>query len=180
MHQTFESNNTMKGFIQLYTGNGKGKTTAAFGLALRAAGAGKRVFIAQFVKGMHYSEMESVKRLPEIILRQFGRDCFIKTDPTPEDISAAQKGLTEVSDYISGNMADVVILDEICIALHYHLIAEDELLRLLSGKPDEMEIILTGRYATRGLYDIADLITEMNEIRHYYQKGVEARPGIEF
>lgn len=170
----------MKGYIHLYTGNGKGKTTAAFGLALRAVGAGKHVFIAQFVKGMHYSELEAVKRFPEIVLKQYGLDCFIINEPTQDDIDAAQIGMTEASESIIINKADMVILDEICIALHYHLIAEEELLKLLSRKPAEMEIILTGRYATPGLYDIADLITEMKEIKHYYQNGIEARKGIEF
>ena len=170
----------MKGYIHLYTGNGKGKTTAAFGLALRAVGAGKRVFIAQFVKGLHYSELEAVKRFPEIVLKQYCLDCFIINEPTQDDIDAAQKGLIEASASIIQNKADMVILDEICIALHYHLIAEEELLKLLSRKPAEMEIILTGRYASPGLYDIADLITEMKEIKHYYQNGTEARKGIEF
>ncbi len=170
----------MKGYIHLYTVNGKGKTTAAFGLALRAVGAGKRVFIAQFVKGLHYSELEAVKRFPEIVLKQYGLDCFIINEPTQDDIDAAQIGMTEASESIIINKADMVILDEICIALHYHLIAEEELLKLLSRKPAEMEIILTGRYATPGLYDIADLITEMKEIKHYYQNGIEARKGIEF
>jgi cob(I)alamin adenosyltransferase len=172
----------MSGFIHLYTGNGKGKTTAAFGLALRSAGAGRRVFIAQFVKGMHYSELDVIKRIPEIELKQYGLDCFIVNEPTQKDIDAAQQGLTEVTEYILEQKADMVILDEICIALHYQLIAEEEeeVLKLLARKPAEMEIILTGRYATPRLYEIADLITEMHEIRHYYQKGVEARKGIEF
>lgn len=172
----------MSGFIHLYTGNGKGKTTAAFGLALRSAGAGRRVFIAQFVKGMHYSELDVIKRIPEIELKQYGLDCFIVNEPTQKDIDAAQQGLTEVTEYILEQKADMVILDEICIALHYQLIAEEEeeVLKLLARKPAEMEIILTGRYATPRLYEIADLITEMHEIRHYYQKGVEARKRIEF
>jgi len=171
----------MSGFIHLYTGNGKGKTTAAFGLALRSAGAGRRVFIAQFVKGMHYSELDVIKRIPEIELKQYGLDCFIVNEPTQKDIDAAQQGLTEVTEYILEQKADMVILDEICIALHYQLIAEEEeVLKLLARKPAEMEIILTGRYATPRLYEIADLITEMHEIRHYYQKGLEARKGIEF
>lgn len=170
----------MKGYIHLYTGNGKGKTTAAFGLALRAAGSGMRVFIAQFVKGMHYSELEAVKRFPEIALKQYGLDCFIVNEPTREDIDAAQKGLQEVTENILNHTADMVILDEICIALHYHLLAEEDVIHLLSRKPEDMEIILTGRYATPGLYDVADLVTEMQEIKHYYQKGIQAREGIEF
>jgi len=170
----------MKGFIHLYTGNGKGKTTAALGLALRAAGADKTVFIAQFVKGMHYSEIEALKSLPAIELKQFGLDCFIVNQPTREDIEAARKGLEEVTGIIADGKNDMVILDEVCIALHYHLFNINEVLSLLKSKPEKMEIVLTGRYAPPELYEIADLVTEMNEIKHYYQEGIEARRGIEF
>jgi len=170
----------MKGFIHLYTGNGKGKTTAALGLALRAAGAGKTVFMAQFVKGMHYSELDALKSFPAIETKQFGLDCFIVNQPTQEDIGAARKGLEKVSSIIRDNNYDMVILDEICIALYYHLFEMDIVLELLKAKPEKMEIILTGRYAPPELYEIADLVTEMNEIKHYYQKGIEARKGIEY
>jgi cob(I)alamin adenosyltransferase len=170
----------MKGFIHLYTGNGKGKTTAALGLALRAAGAGKTVYMVQFVKGMHYSEFEALKKLPAIEVKQFGLDCFIVNQPTRDDIDAAQKGLEEVSLIIRRNIKDMVILDEVCIALYYNLFKVDEVLSLLKDKPEEMEIVLTGRYAPQELYEIADLVTEMNEIKHYYRNGIEAREGIEF
>jgi cob(I)alamin adenosyltransferase len=170
----------MKGYIHLYTGNGKGKTTASLGLALRAAGAGRRIFIGQFVKGMHYSELESLKRFPEIQLVQYGLDCFIVNQPTQKDIDAARKGLKEVSEMIAQNKYDLVILDEICIALHYHLFKIEEVLGILKTKPENMEIVMTGRFAPPELYVIADLITEMKEIKHYYNKGIEARKGIEF
>lgn len=170
----------MKGYIHLYTGNGKGKTTAAFGLALRAVGAGKRVFIAQFVKGMHYAEIDSIQRFPEIELKQYGLDCFIVNEPTQDDIDAARVGLEEVSHIIAHNSVNMLILDEICIALHYHLFEISEVIELLKNKPEEMEIVLTGRYAPPELYEIADLVTEMTEIKHYYNQGVEARKGIEF
>jgi len=170
----------IKGYIHLYTGNGKGKTTAAIGLAIRAVGAGKRVFIAQFVKGMHYSELDTLKRIPEIDIRQYGLDCFIKNKPTQKDIDAARTGLAEVAKVLSKKGFDVVILDEICIALHYHLVEDEEVLNLLKAKPEEMEIILTGRYASKAMYKIADLVTEMNEIKHYYNDGVQARKGIEY
>lgn len=170
----------MKGYIHLYTGNGKGKTTAAFGLALRAVGAGKRVFIAQFVKGMHYAELDAIKRFPEIELKQYGLDCFIVNEPTQEDIDAARVGLKEVSQIIADNSVNMLILDEICIALHYHLFEIAEVIELLKNKPEEMELVLTGRYAPPELYEIADLVTEMTEIKHYYNQGVEARKGIEF
>lgn len=169
-----------KGHIHLYTGNGKGKTTAAIGLSIRAVGAGKRVFIAQFVKGMHYSELDTLKRISEIEIKQYGLDCFIKNKPTQKDIEAAQIGLAEVAKVLSENSFDVLVLDEICIALHYYLFEEEEVLSLLKAKPDDMEIVLTGRYAPRALYEIADLVTEMNEIKHYFNKGVQARKGVEY
>jgi cob(I)alamin adenosyltransferase len=170
----------MSGYIHLYTGNGKGKTTAALGLALRAAGVGKSVFIAQFVKGMHYSELDALKRFPEIELKQYGLDCFIVKEPTQKDIEAARKGLAEVTAIIAENKTDLVILDELCIALHYHLFDIQEVLALLRSKPDQMEIVMTGRYAPTELYDAADLVTEMTEIKHYFNKGIKARKGIEF
>lgn len=170
----------MAGYIHLYTGNGKGKTTAALGLALRAVGAGEKVFIAQFVKGMHYAELDALKRLPEIELKQYGLDCFIVNQPTQDDIDAARKGLDEVAKIIAQNKFEIVILDEICIALFYHLFEIDQVLTILNTKPVETEIILTGRYAPAELYEIADLVTEMTEIKHYYTKGIKARKGIEY
>jgi len=170
----------MKGYIQLYTGNGKGKSTAAFGLALRAAGAGKKVLIAQFVKGMRYSELDALEHIPEIEVRQYGLDCFIINKPTVADIEAARKGFSEASGLIRNDVYDLVVLDEICIALYYNLIGIEEVLVLLEQKPPEMELVLTGRYAPEALVEKADLVTEMKEIRHYYAKGVEARKGIEY
>lgn len=175
-----KSKNSTKGYIHLYTGNGKGKTTAAIGLAVRAAGAGKRVFIAQFVKGMHYAELDSLKRFPEIEIKQFGLDCFIKQKPTEKDIEAARAGLNEVTAAIGNNSYNIVILDEICIALFYNLFGVDEVLSLLKNKPEQMEIVLTGRYAPNELIEISDLVTEMKEIKHYYTSGIQARKGIEF
>ncbi len=169
-----------KGYIHLYTGNGKGKTTAALGLAIRAAGAGKQIFIGQFVKGMQYAELNALLRLPEITIKQYGLDCFIVNKPNEKDIEAARNGLNEVTRIILSNSYDVVILDEVCIAIYYHLFEVDEIINLIIQKPELMELILTGRYAPKKLYDYADLITEMNEIKHYYQKGVQAREGIEF
>lgn len=169
-----------KGYIHLYTGNGKGKTTAAFGLAIRAVGAGKSVFIAQFVKGMPYSELDTFKRIPEIEIKQYGLDCFIKNKPCQKDIDAAKIGFNKIATIIAANSVDLLILDEICIALYYHLFEEEALLNLLKVKPTAMEIVLTGRYASKALYEIANLITEMKEIKHYYNDGIEARKGIEY
>ncbi|HOI87859.1 MAG TPA: cob(I)yrinic acid a,c-diamide adenosyltransferase [Lentimicrobium sp.] len=169
-----------EGYIYLYTGNGKGKTTAALGLALRAAGAGLQVFIAQFVKGMHYSELESIRNVPQITIRQYGLDCFIVKEPTEKDILAARKGLDEITEIIRHNQAGLVILDEVCISLHYKLFGLEEIIGLLKSKPESMEIVMTGRYAPHELYEYADLITEMKKVKHYYTKGIEARKGIEF
>jgi cob(I)alamin adenosyltransferase len=171
----------MKGYIHIYTGNGKGKTTAAFGLALRAVGAGKRIFIAQFVKGQPYSEIEAVNLfLPAITIKQYGRGCFIYNKPTAKDIEAAINGLDEVSRIIAEGDFDVVILDEACIAIYYNLFTSNDLIETLKTKPEPMEIIITGRYATAELLEFADLVTEMKEVKHYYTTGIEARKGIEF
>lgn len=171
---------TTNGFIHLYTGNGKGKTTAAIGLAIRAVGAGKKVFIGQFVKGMQYSELVTFARLPEINVRQYGSDCFIENNPTDKDIEAAHKGLKEVESIIANNKYDVIILDEICIALYYNLFTIEDFAAVLSRKNENTEIVLTGRYAHPFLYEIADLITEMKEVKHYFNRGVQARKGIEY
>ncbi|HHU57582.1 MAG TPA: cob(I)yrinic acid a,c-diamide adenosyltransferase [Bacteroidales bacterium] len=171
----------MKGYVQLYTGNGKGKTTAALGLALRAVGAGKKVYFAQFVKGKTYSEIEALAQyLPAIRLKQYGRGCFIKNDPVPEDIAAALVGLEEVKEIIQSGAYDVVVLDEACIALHYRLFSIEDLLKVIDLKPEQTEVIVTGRYAPQALVDRADLVTEMKEVKHYYQQGIQARKGIEF
>ena len=170
----------MKGYIHIYTGNGKGKTTAALGLTLRAAGAGKKVFFAQFVKGQIYSEVKALQQfIPSVEIRQYGLNCFIRNTPTQADIEVARKGFYEVSEIISSGEYDIVVLDEASIAICYGLFSTDELIEVLSQKSDETEIIITGRYAMLELIEIADLVTDMQEIKHYYNKGVVARTGIE-
>ena len=171
----------MQGYIQIYTGNGKGKTTAAFGLSLRAVGAGKKVFFAQFVKGKTYSEIDAVAHfLPDITIQQYGRGCFIYEDPTQADIDAAQNGLREVAKIIQSGRYDVVVLDEANIALYYKLFTVEQLMDVMRKKLPQTEIIVTGRYAPKELVDMADLVTEMKEVKHYYQSGVQARKGIEY
>lgn len=171
----------MKGYIQIYTGNGKGKTTAALGLALRAAGNGLQVFIGQFVKGKTYSEIQAIhKFLPHVTLRQYGRAGFIHSKPAAEDIEAARQGLEHARHMLHESRYDMVILDEISIALHFNLFEEQEVLDLLDEKPENTELILTGRYFSETLLQKADLVTEMREVRHYFQQGVQARPGIEY
>lgn len=168
------------GYIHVYTGNGKGKTTAAFGLALRAACANKKVFIGQFIKGMEYSELKVPQFIPNIKIEQFGRNCFIFNKPTQEDINAAQKGLERIKEILKNKEYDIVILDEINVAIYYKLVTVKDVLDILNLRDDKVEIILTGRYAPEKFIEIADLVTEMKEIKHYYQKGVKARKGIEF
>ena len=170
----------MKGYVQVYTGDGKGKTTAALGLALRAAGAGLDIFIAQFVKGMKYSELDSIERFSDLItLKQYGRGCFIKNGPVPEDIQAAVSGLEEVRKIISSGRHQLVILDEANIAIRYNLFTVKDILELIDSKPEHVELVITGRNAHPDLIERADLVTEMKEIKHYYTKGVIAREGIE-
>ncbi len=170
-----------KGYTQIYTGNGKGKTTAALGLALRASAYNRKIFIGQFVKGMKYGELDSIRRLSDnITLKQFGRDCFILNKPEPEDFEIARNGWDIVSGIIKENSVDILILDEIGIAIHYGLISSEEVAELIKNKPDEMELILTGRKVPEELFELADLVTEMREIKHYYTKDVPAREGIEF
>jgi cob(I)alamin adenosyltransferase len=169
-----------KGYIHVYTGNGKGKTTAAFGLALRAAGAGLRVYIAQFVKGMAYSELNAFARFDDLItIEQFGRGCFIHNKPTQEDIIAARNGLEQVRNMILSCTWDVVILDEANIALQFGLFTAEDLINMIEIKPTSMELVITGRNADPRIIERADLVTEMREIKHYYSQGVKARVGIE-
>lgn len=170
----------MKGYVHLYTGNGKGKTTAALGLSLRAAGAGRKVFFAQFVKGQLYSELTAVRTcVPAITIRQYGLDCFIINEPTEADRDAARRGMEEVSAALMSGYYDVVVMDEINIAIYYKLVSSEEVTALLSRRPEHVEVVLTGRYAPDALIDHADLVTEMKEVKHYYTKGISARKGIE-
>ena len=173
-------NSTMeKGYLHVYTGNGKGKTTAAFGLALRAAMAGKRVFVGQFIKSMRYHETEVESILPQIHTEQFGRGCFIGHEPEGADKEAAQKGLERCREALAGLDYDLVILDELNIALYFGLLTTGEVLEVLNDRGKQVETVITGRYAPQELIDAADLVTEMTEIKHYYQKGVESRDGID-
>lgn len=171
-----------KGTVQVYTGNGKGKTTAALGLAMRAAGHGFKTYIGQFMKGQRYGELVSVKRLsPWITLEQFGRKGFLHVteNPEEEDIRRAKRGLRRCLKAMLSGKYRIIVLDEINIALHFHLLSEKDVLAFLDQKPNDIEVILTGRYAPISLIRRADLVTEMKEKKHYYRKGLAARPGIE-
>lgn len=168
-----------KGYIQVYTGNGKGKTTAALGLSLRAVCAGNKVFFGQFMKGQECSEKKAQLILPGFTLEQFGNGCFINGTPTEKDISCAAHGLERIRRILVSREYDLVVLDEINTAVFFKLIPVEEVLSVLSIKPKKTEIVMTGRYAPQEIIDSADLVTEMKEIKHYYNKGVDARIGIE-
>ncbi len=166
--------------IQVYTGNGKGKTTAALGLALRAVGARKKVYICQFIKSKEYSELLSLKKIRNITIEQFGRGCFIKGAPQDIDIEIAQRGLEKVERVIRSRKFDLIILDEINNCLDLKLIEIDDLLEIIADTPKCVELVLTGRNAPKKLIEAADLVSEVCEIKHYYNKGIKARKGIEF
>ena len=170
----------MRGYVQLYTGDGKGKTTAAIGLAVRAAGAGLRVFFGQFMKSGHYNEIASLQKLaPQIDVRQFGHEEFVTGKPSLRDITMAREGLDAAREATTGGAYDLVILDEALVANFFHLFEAEELLELIAQKPEAVELVLTGRRADPRLIEAADLVTEMRLVKHYYDQGVSARNGIE-
>ena len=173
----------MKGYIHCYTGNGKGKTTASLGLALRSAGHKRKVLIIQFMKGnIEYGELNGVKMLsPYVVLKQFGRAEFVsKENPEAVDIDFAKKGLEEARKQIKSGNWDVVILDEINVALDFKLIDLTDVLSIIKSKPEKLELVLTGRYAPKEIIETANLVTEMKEIKHYYRNNVNSRKGIEY
>ena len=166
--------------IQVYTGNGKGKTTAALGLALRAAGQGLKVYIGQFVKGRDYGELNALKRFRNIKAEQFGRSCFIKNPPAKKDIELARDGLEKIKKIIAENKYDILILDEINIALKLNLLQLKDVIEIIKDAPKRLELILTGRSAHPDILKIADLVSEIKEVKHYFHRGIKARKGIEF
>jgi len=171
-----------KGLVQVYTGNGKGKTTAAFGLALRAVGRGLKVYIIQFIKGgFDYGELYVVDKLPNLKLKAFGRGKFVTEKPAgKEDVELAEEALALAEEVVKNGEYDIVILDEINVALNLKLIKTEKVLKLIKNKPKHVELILTGRYAPNEIIEAADLVTEMKEVKHPYNKGFQARKGIEY
>jgi cob(I)alamin adenosyltransferase len=171
-----------KGLVQVYTGNGKGKTSAAFGLALRATGRGLRVYIIQFIKGgFDYGELYAVRKITGLKLKAFGRGKFVsEKQPDKEDIDLAEQALETAEKAVKSGKYDVIVLDEVNVALNLKLIRVENLLRLINGKPVETELVLTGRKAPKEILDAADLVTEMVEVKHPYNSGFKARKGIEY
>lgn len=166
--------------IQVYTGNGKGKTTAALGLAIRAAGAGLKVYIGQFLKGKKCSEHNALKKVKNIKIEQFGKICFIKKNISQKDLKSAKTGLAVIKRIITKKEYDVIILDEINVALKLNLLDLDEVIRVINDAPQDIELVLTGRDIAGKILKLADLVSEIKEIKHYFKKGVNARRGIEY
>jgi cob(I)alamin adenosyltransferase len=169
-----------EGYVQVYTGDGKGKTTAALGLALRASGYGMRTYIGQFMKGQPYGELEALHDHPLITIEQYGDvRCIRREEITPEHVAQAQQGLERAREAMLSGHYDIVVLDEVNVAIWFELLTLEQVLALLDERPDHLELVLTGRRAPQELIKRADLVTEMQEVKHYYQRGVVARKGIE-
>ena len=168
--------------MQVYTGNGKGKTTAAFGLALRAIGRGLKVYVIQFIKGgFDYGELYIADKLPNLKLKAFGRGKFVTEKPAEkEDVKLAEEALALAEKVVKSGEYDIVILDEVNVALDLKLIKTEKVVELVKSKPRHVELVLTGRYAPKEIIEIADLVTEMKEIKHPFNKGQQARKGIEY
>ncbi|MBN2542166.1 cob(I)yrinic acid a,c-diamide adenosyltransferase [bacterium] len=168
--------------LQIYTGNGKGKTTAALGQALRACGHGKKVIMIQFMKGdIEYGEVKIAQKIPNFEIRQFGLPTFVKKgDPTERDLELARQGFNFAKEVIHSGTFDMVILDELNVAIDFGLIKLKDAHELLDSLPDDMELVITGRYAHPDLVKRADLVSEVLDIKHPYHQGVESREGIEY
>jgi cob(I)alamin adenosyltransferase len=172
----------MSGYVQVYTGNGKGKTTAALGLALRAAGHGMKTYIGQFLKGQHYGEIAAAEKLsPLIRIERFGREGFlhITAGPDDEDIRRAVQGLRKCREAMLSGRYQIIVLDEVNTAVLLKVLSVQDVLDFLAERPESVELVLTGRGAPQAVIDRADLVTEMKNIKHYYERGVKAREGIE-
>ena len=181
-HQTGDKRDDLGlGLVQVYTGDGKGKTTAALGLALRAAGWGYRTFIGQFMKGQDYGELHSVPRLsPQVTIEQFGEPTFLHVSrPTPKDIAMAQEGLRRIREATASGKYQIVVMDEICTALFFRLVSVEDVLDIIHQRPPGVELVLTGRRASEEILAAADLVTEMVAVKHPYERGIRARKGIE-
>lgn len=168
-----------KGYVQVYTGNGKGKTTASIGVSLRMLCHGGKVFMGEFMKGQGSGEMKAMDKFPNYTVEQFGLPKFVTGKASEEDVANAQKGFDRMKTVLLSGEYDLVVFDEINSTIFYEMLDPDEVIELLKQKPKKTEVILTGRNAHEKIVDFADLVTEMREIKHYYQQGVMARTGIE-
>ena len=170
-----------RGMVEVYTGDGRGKTTAAIGLAFRAAGRGLRVHIIQFMKGDDsYGEVQSCRANPLITIEQFGRREFVNPkEPSTVDVELAGRAMERAREVLSAGEADVVVLDELCVAIAFRLVPLRDALALLDIRRPHVELVITGRGAPKELIDRADLVTEMREVKHPFRKGVLAREGID-
>ena len=174
------SDHLSKGYVQVYTGDGKGKTTAALGLALRASGHGMHTYIGQFMKGQPYGELDALRDHPHITIEQYGDvRCIRREEVTPDHVAQARQGLERAREAMLSGQYDIVVLDEINVTIWFGLLTVEEVLTFLDERPEHMEVILTGRRAPPELIERADLVTEMREVKHYYEQGVLAREGIE-
>lgn len=170
-----------KGFVHIYTGNGKGKTTAAIGLGIRATGKGLKVYMIQFMKGRRYSEIDALEKIKDFTVVQFGRDEFVsKENPEQIDIDLARKGFEHAKEIIKNGEHDLIILDEINVAVDFKLIPLKDVLKLMDEKPEKVELVLTGRYVHPDMVKQADLVSEILEIKHPYQNGIQSRKGIDW
>lgn len=169
-----------RGYVQVYTGDGKGKTTAALGLALRAAGHGMRTYIGQFMKGQHYGELDALRDHPHITIEQYGDPrCIRHEEVTPEHVAQARRGLERARQAMLSREYAIVVLDEANVAIWFGLLEVGEVLGFLDERPETVEVVLTGRRAPEELIERADLVTEMRAVKHTYERGVGARKGIE-
>ena len=169
-----------EGYVQVYTGDGKGKTTAALGLALRAAGHGLHTYVGQFMKGQPYGELDALRDHSHITIEQYGDvRCIRREKVTPEHVAQARRGLERAREAMLSGDYDIIVLDEVNVTVWFGLLTVEEVLAFLDEKPERVEVILTGRRAPQELIERADLVTEMREVKHYYEQGVLARRGIE-
>lgn len=172
-----------KGLVVVITGDGKGKTSAALGMALRALGHGFRVKMIQFMKGVDnvYGELRASRNLPGFEIEQHGRSSFVnRRSPAPEDVQMAQAGLARAKEVVCSGEWDMVILDEINVAVDYGLVSEEQVLELIRGKPRWVDLVLTGRNASSKVIEVSDLVSEVREVKHHYRSGIPAREGMEY
>ena len=176
-----ESRETRRGVLMDITGPGKGKTTSAFGCALRAHGHGFKIAIVQFMKGRIYGELDTLRSLPRVEVWQFGRVAFVdKKNPDPRDRELARQGMDKAWEIVRGGAHDLLILDEINVVADFGLVPVEEVLELAKARPKWMDMIWTGRSAPAPMVEMADTVSEVREIKHHYKKGIESRAGMEY